>query len=41
MQIFPETQGVILTEKHLSFPDNFVQSSKKLPVRRNYEIFAF
>ena len=26
---FPKTQGVILTQKHLSFGGNFVHSSKK------------
>ena len=30
MQVTDKTQGVILTQKHLSFSGNFVQSSKKL-----------
>ena len=29
MYFFPKTQGVILTEKHLSFSGNFVHFSKK------------
>ena len=39
MQFFLKTQGVILSEKHLSFSGNFVHSSKKsLSVAKN-EIF--
>ena len=30
MQNLSNVQGVILTQKHLSFPGNFVQFSKKL-----------
>jgi len=39
MQFFSETQGVILTEKHLSFSGNFVHSSKKLFSSLKNEIF--
>jgi len=39
MQFFPKTQGVILTEKHLSFPGNFVHSSKKSFSASENEIF--
>jgi len=40
MSAFPETQGVILTEKHLSFLGNFVHSSKKSFSFLKNEIFA-
>jgi len=39
MQFFPELQGVILTEKHLSFAGNFVHSSKKSFSHAKNEIF--
>ena len=40
MQFFPKTQGVILTEKHLSFCGNFVHISKKCFSKRKNEIFT-
>ena len=39
MQNLPNVQGVILTQKHLSFSDNFVQFSKKLFSFLKNEIF--
>ena len=41
MQILPQTQGVILSQKHLSFYDNFVHSSKKSFSPAKNEIFIF
>ena len=40
MQFLEELQEVILTEKHLSFPGNFVHSSKKLFSMFKNEIFG-
>ena len=39
MQNLSNVQGVILTQKHLSFSGNFVQSSKKLFYGPKNEIF--
>ena len=39
MQFLEELQGVILTEKHLSFSGNFVHSSKKSVSTPKNEIF--
>ena len=38
MHIWFKTQGVILTQKHLSFPGNFVHFSKKSFSRPKNEI---
>ena len=39
MQNLSNVQGVILTQKHLSFSDNFVQFSKKFFSIPKNEIF--
>ena len=38
-QISPNSQGVILTQKHLSFSDNFVHFTKKSFSHAKNEIF--
>ena len=40
MHIWFKTQGVILTQKHLSFSGNFVHFSKKSFSRPKNEIFG-
>ena len=39
MQNLSNVQGVILTQKHLSFPDNFVHFTKKSFSHPKNEIF--
>ena len=40
MQFFRNSQGVILSQKHLSFPSNFVQFTKILLFICENEIFV-
>lgn len=40
MQILPKVQGVILSQKHLSFFGNFVHFTKKLFLPAKNEFFT-